>query len=153
MVNSKTFTAQIATASITNTTFLKEKNSFFRDELIQYKYHIKKAKHFFKHGELIEAYHYYSIAKNISISIMWHEAEAHCLMVIGSINIIWKKFDMAYKNYMSCLNLILDKELNNSLSLIYFRLSDYYKKTNQNKLSKTYSEKAISSIKKTTFLE
>ncbi len=156
MVYNNTFVPQLPNfnenSTLTNTT-AKENTSYKREELTKYKLHLKKAKHFFKTDELIEAYHNYILAKSIASNILWYEAEAHCLMAIGTINTTWGKFDVAYKNYMECLNLVIDKDLSNSVSLIYFRLSDYYKKTNQPKLSKEYSEKAINSIKKTTLLE
>jgi len=120
MVNNRMFIAQLSDThenSITTSSKLEDDVSFHREELIEYKSYIKKAKHFFRKGELVEAYHHYGIAKNIAVNILWYEAEAHCLMAIGTINTIWKKFDTAYKNYMRCLNIVLDKELNDSLSL------------------------------------
>jgi len=155
MVNNRMFISKLSNTrnKLTATSQkLKGNISFECEDLIEYRSYIKKAKHFFQKGELMEAYHNYSIAKKIAVDILWYEAEAHCLMAIGTINTIWKKFDIAYKNYMNCLNVILDKELNDSLSLVYFRLSDFYKKTNNHKLSKSYSEKAINSIRKTTIL-
>jgi len=123
------------------------------EKLTQYKLLIKEANYFYKKGELVKAYQFYEIAKKISIKISWHKAQAHCLMAMGNIQVKWGKFDAAYKIYMRCLNLIIDNDLNNSLSIIYFRLGDYYTCTKNHKLSKTYTEKAINSIKKTTFLE
>lgn len=156
MVNNRMFFTQLADTqenSTATSSHLKDSISLHRKDFIEYKSYIKKAKLFFGKGELMEAYHHYGMAKNIAVNILWYEAEVHCLIAIGTINTKWKKFDIVYKNYMSCLNIVLDKELNNSLSLVYFRLSDYYKKINHPKLSKTYAEKAVNSIEKTTFLE
>ena len=64
MVNNTMFIAQLSdTHENSITTSSKSKYTFFyhREDLIEYKTYIKKANHFFKKGELMEAYHHLSL--------------------------------------------------------------------------------------------